>query len=138
MTADDRERRTAHLAEAAAARTADAASRARRAIMRLESTSEAVTFVAVARCGQVSTSFLYQHCDLRQEITSRRNCGTSSQRRPDPASATAASLRVKLQVALQRNRELVEELSVLRTEKEALRSRVLELGHRHRASRPGE
>jgi len=49
MTADDRERRTARLAEAAAARTADAAARARRAITKLHNAGQPITFVSVAR-----------------------------------------------------------------------------------------
>jgi hypothetical protein len=64
MTADDRERRTARLAEAAAARTADAAARARRAITKLNATGQPITFVSVARTAGVSTSFLYQHPEL--------------------------------------------------------------------------
>ena len=43
MTADDRARRTARFPEAAAARTADAAARARRAITRLHATGQPIT-----------------------------------------------------------------------------------------------
>lgn len=49
MSADDRERRTARLTAAAAARTTDATARARRAITRLRNTGQPVTFVDVAR-----------------------------------------------------------------------------------------
>ena len=49
MTDIDRDRRTARLAQAAAARTAAAESRARRAIMKLDHSNEPITFVAVAR-----------------------------------------------------------------------------------------
>lgn len=132
MTASDRAARVERLAASAAARSADAESRARRAIMKLENADAPISFVAVARSGRVSTSFLYQHRDLRQQILDRRGPGASP-RRSDPESASAASLRVKLQVALQRNREQAEELAVLRTENEVLRSRVLELGHQHRS-----
>ena len=64
MSADDRERRTARLTAAAAARTTDATARARRAITRLRNTGQPVTFVDVARDAGVSTSFLYQHSQL--------------------------------------------------------------------------
>ncbi len=104
--------------------------------MRLENAGEAVTFVAVARTGAVSTSFLYQHRELRS-IIERDRSSIRSRHRPDVESASAASLRTKLQVALQRNRDLVEEIAVLRTENEALRSRVLELGHSRSSTRTG-
>lgn len=133
MTKSDRAARVERLAASAALRSADAESRARRAIMKLENADEPISFVAVARIGRVSTSFLYQHRDLRQQILDRRRSGASP-RRPDAESASVASLRLKLQVALQRNRELAEELAVLRTENAVLRSRVLELGRQHRSS----
>lgn len=83
MTADDRERRTARFPEAAAARTADAAARARRAITRLHATRQPITFVSVARTAGVSTSFLYQHPELRREVGEHRT------RERGPAQATA-------------------------------------------------
>lgn len=136
MTAFDREVRLARLAAASATRRAETESRARRAIMRLENAGEPVTFVAVARTGAVSTSFLYQHRELRRIIEKHRS-SIRSRHRPDVESASAASLRTKLKVALQRNRELVEEITALRTENEALRSRVLELGHSRGSAQTG-
>ncbi len=134
MTTDDRERRTARLAEAAAARSADAVARARRAITKLHSTGQPITFVSVARTAGVSTSFLYQHPELRREVGERRNRTAGHPHTPTASSATVESLRTKLQVALQRNRELVEEVAALRTENQVLRSRVLELSHRRTSS----
>ncbi|RIS61415.1 DUF6262 family protein [Mycobacteroides abscessus] len=136
MTAFDREARLARLSAASAARRAETESRARRAIMRLENAGEPVTFVAVARTGAVSTSFLYQHRELRSIIEKHRS-SIRTRQRPDVESPSAASLRTKLQVALRRNRELVEEIAVLRTENEALRSRVLELGHSRSSTQTG-
>jgi hypothetical protein len=137
MTESDRATRVARLSAAAATRRADAESRARRAIMKLKSSGEQVTFVAVARVGAVSTSFLYQHDELRRSIeTSRESRGPV--RRPDAETASAESLRTKLHVALQRNRELSEEVAVLRTENETLRGRLLELGHQRAASGMGD
>lgn len=126
MTADDRERRTARLAEAAAARTADAAARARRAITKFHHAGQPITFVSVARAAGVSTSFLYQRADLRREIGEHRaSTGTRTSTSP-ASSATVESLRTKLTVAVGRNRELTEQIAVLRTENEALRSRLLD------------
>ncbi|OBA86875.1 MULTISPECIES: DUF6262 family protein [Mycobacteriaceae] len=126
MTAANRERRTARLAEAAAARSADAAARARRAITKLHNAGQPITFVSVARAAGVSTSFLYQHRDLRCEIGERRTTPASGTSTSTPSSATVESLRTKLAVAVQRNRDLTEQIALLRTENEALRSRLLD------------
>lgn len=126
MTANDRERRTARLAQATAARTSDAAARAHRAITKLHNAGQAITFISVARTAQVSTSFLYQHPDLRREIGERRAPTDSRTSTSNASSATIESLRTKLAVAVQRNRDLTEEIAVLRTENAALRSRLLE------------
>jgi Family of unknown function (DUF6262) len=80
----------------------------------------------VARTAGVSTSFLYQHPELRREVGERRTDTASHTSTPTARSATVESQRTKLAVALQRNRDLTEEIAVLRTENEALRSRLLE------------
>ncbi len=134
MTIDDREARTARLAAAAATRTAEAAARARRALTKLRNTGQPITFVAVAESAGVSTSFLYQHAALRQEISQHRRTG-SQPRAADPGSATTESLRTKLEVALQRSRDLAEQIAALRSENEVLRSSLLE-AQRH-SNRPG-
>lgn len=127
MTATDRTERIARLTEAASARRTAAESRTRRALIKLENAGEPITFASVARAAAVSTSFLYQHTELRGVIEKHRT-SVVSRRRPDAEAASAASLRTKLQMALQRNRELAEEIVVLRAENTALLGRVLELG----------
>lgn len=128
MSDGDCDDRTARLTAAAAARTTSATARARRAITRLHNTGQPVTFIAVARTADVSTSFLYNHPQLRQEIDAKR--GTSPAGTDRSTAASAESLRTKLATAIDRNRELTEQLERLRTENEALRSRLLELGTR--------
>ena len=128
MSNGDRDHRTARLTAAAAARTTSATARARRAITRLHNTGQPVTFIAVARTADVSTSFLYNHPQLRQEIDAKR--GTAPAGTDRSTAASAESLRTKLATAIDRNRELTEQLERLRTENEALRSRLLELGTR--------
>ena len=125
MSADDRERRTARLTAAAAARTTDATARARRAIPTAKHRSP-VTFVDVARDAGVSTSFLYQHSQLRDDITNLRTTTTTTATAATGRAASLESLRTKLATAIARNRELTEQLAQLRTENEALRSRLLE------------
>ncbi|MGW0455820.1 DUF6262 family protein [Gordonia sputi] len=128
MSEGDRDHRTARLTAAAAGRTTSATARARRAITRLHNTGQPVTFVAVARAADVSTSFLYKQAELRAEIDARR--GTAPTGTGRDTAASAESLRTKLATAIDRNRELTEQLEQLRTENEALRSRLLELGTR--------
>jgi hypothetical protein len=128
MSEGDRDDRTARLTAAAAARTTSATARARRAITRLHNTGQSVTFVAVARAGNVSTSFLYKHPQLRQEIDAKR--GTVPAGAERSTAASAESLRTKLATAIDRNRQLTEQLEQLRTENETLRSRLLERGTR--------
>lgn len=135
MTTSDRAARIARLTAAAAARRSDAESRARRAIIKLENVNTPITFVAVARAASVSTSFLYQHPELRGTIEKHRTL-LPTRRRPDREAASTASLRTKLEVALQRNRELTEEVAVLRAENQTLRSHVLELGQKRGGTGP--
>lgn len=122
--AETRRDRVARLAAAAAARTEAAESRARRALIKLESTGQPISFVGVARAAEVSTSFLYQHQELRDQIVRRRS---GSQRTPRPASESAslASLRTKLRVAMDRCAALCEEVAALRAENETLRSALI-------------
>lgn len=127
IPSSDRDQRIARLAVAAAARTVDAETRARRAIIKLENRSEPVSFMSVARLAEVSTSFLYQHPGLRAEITRRRSSSQPASR-PTAESASAASLRTKLRVAMERCSALTAELAALRAENEALRSALIERG----------
>jgi hypothetical protein len=127
MSTDDRKRRTARLAEAAAARSADAAARARRAITKLRTAGQPITFVAVTRTAGVSTSFLYQNAQIRGAITAHRTTSATPATTRAGSPASAESLRTKFATATARNRELTEQLAQLRLENEALRSRLL--GH---------
>ncbi|MBZ4632890.1 hypothetical protein H7I87_19665 [Mycobacterium timonense] len=123
----DRANRVERLAAAAAARTAEAESRARRAIIKLETAGQPVSFVSVARTGRVSTSFLYQHPELREEIVRHRNHSRRTPR-PAPEKASADSLRAKLRVAMDRCAALTAEVAELRAENEALRSTLIARG----------
>lgn len=125
----DRDARIRRLAEAAAKRSTEAESRARRALIKLENSGQPVSFTSVARAAAVSTSFLYQHGALRADILRSRPNSTQPPR-PAAEVASAESLRTKLRVALERNRELTKGLAVLRTENETLRSRLLDLNRR--------
>lgn len=135
MKPSDRAARTARLTAAAQMRTAEAEANARRAITRLHNTGQPITFTAVAQAAGVSTSFLYQHRQLRTEIRSRRGENTASRTQPRPASpATIESLRVKLDSAITRNRHLMEQISQLTAENHTLRSRLLDTSRTSRST----
>ncbi|MFF5211024.1 hypothetical protein [Streptosporangium sp. NPDC000396] len=61
-----------HLRRVAGARTASAERKARRALQRLITAQEPISFAAVARAGDVSTDFLYRHVELRTQIERQR------------------------------------------------------------------
>lgn len=134
MSDEDRQQRIDRLTGAAALRSTDAAARAQRAITKLRTAGQAITFISVSRTANVSTSFLYQHPDLRRTIEEHRTRPAGPATTTSASSATVESLRTKLTVALKRNRDLTEELAALRTENTALRSRLLE--HRPVPTRP--
>lgn len=127
-TGNDRDHRIARLSATAAARSDAAHARAQRAITKLRNTGQPITFIAVSRTAGVSTSFLYQHSELRAEIVRRRSAtDTSTTVTARPSSATVDSLRTKLQSAIARNQELTDEIVALRTENQTLRSRLLQV-----------
>ena len=97
-----------------------------------------ISFDAVAREGKVSRSWLYNQPDLRAEIErlrARRDPAPAGQRLPDRQRASDASLRQRLEVVTERNRQLETENRQLR---EAL---AVALGEQRAASivgRPGD
>ena len=97
-----------------------------------------ITFDAVAREAKVSRSWLYNQPDLRAEIErlrARRHPAPHRERLPDRQRASDASLRQRLQIMSERNRQLENENRQLR---EAL---AVALGEQRTASivgRPGD
>lgn len=78
-----------HLAAASKRRHHVTRARAEQALLALASTSEPITFAAVARRAEVSTDFLYSQPDLRAKINDLR----AQRRGPTSArSATAVQL----------------------------------------------
>ncbi|MGC5027933.1 DUF6262 family protein [Tsukamurella sp. DT100] len=140
MSAADRAARTARLTAAARDRSIEAEARARRAITRLHNAGQPITFTAIAAAAGVSTSFLYQHRELRADITDRRNSNAPNTKAQTVSPATIDSLRAKLTAATARNRQLAEHVGQLAAENQALRSRLLEAHtsrpHAHRPAEP--
>jgi hypothetical protein len=86
------------------------------ALRELDRTGTPVTFQSVAFAAGVSRSWLYRQADLRAEIERLRE---ATGRAPAPAipagqRSSDASLRARLDAALQRNRHLAEENQRLR------------------------
>lgn len=119
-----------HIITAARDRARATRRRAVAAIRRMDNAGQPISFDAVAREGQVSRSWLYNQPDLRTEIErlrARRDPEPARHRLPDRQRASDASLRRRLEVATERNRQLEAENRHLR---EAL---ALALGERRTA-----
>jgi hypothetical protein len=106
-----------HIVTAARDRATATRRRAVAAIRRMDNAGQPISFDAVAREGQVSRSWLYNQPDLRTEIEqlrARRDPGPTRHRLPDRQRASDASLRRRLEVATERNRQLETENRHLR------------------------
>jgi hypothetical protein len=104
------------LAEAAARRHQLTRSKAIQALRELDRAGGPVTFAAVAETAGISRSWLYTQPDIRSQIQRLRDASGQSRPAAVPARqrATDASLRSRLNTALERNRQLTEENSRLR------------------------
>jgi hypothetical protein len=127
-----------HIVAAARRRATTTRRRAIATLRRMDNAGQEISFDAVAREGQVSRSWLYNQPDLRAEIErlrARRQPAPAGQRLPDRQRASDASLRRRLEVMTDRNRQLEAENRQLR---EAL---AVALGEQRAASivgRPGD
>jgi Family of unknown function (DUF6262) len=83
----------------------------------MDNAGQAISFDAVAREGRVSRSWLYSQPDLRAEIErlrTRRDPAPVGPRIPDRQRASDTSLRRRLEVVTERNRQLETENRQLR------------------------
>jgi hypothetical protein len=106
-----------HIVAAARDRATATRRRAVAAIRRMNNAGQPISFDAVAREGKVSRSWLYNQPDLRTEIErlrARRDPGPTGHRLPDRQRASDASLRRRLEVMTERNRQLEAENRHLR------------------------
>jgi hypothetical protein len=107
---------TRHIIDAARQRHELTRAKAIQALRTLDAAGVPVTFETVARSAAVSRSWLYAQPDIRAEIERLR---TASRRAPALAvparqRTSDASLRHRLEAAIQRNRTLAEENRQLR------------------------
>jgi hypothetical protein len=105
----------APLAEAAARRHELTRSKAIQALQELDRAGQPVTFASVATAAGISRSWLYTQADIRDQVQRLRDA-TWHPGPPIPAGqrASEASLRARLNAALERNRVLAEENARLR------------------------
>jgi hypothetical protein len=106
-----------HIVTAARHRATATRRRAVAAIRRMDNAGQPISFDAVAREAQVSRSWLYNQPDLRAEIErlrARRDPRPTEPSLPDWQRASDASLRRRLEVATERNRQLETENRHLR------------------------
>ena len=106
----------APLAEAAARRHELTRAKAIQALRELDRAGMPVTFAAVASAAGISRSWLYTQADIRDQIDQLRQTGpASTSHAPDGATqSSGASLRARLNQALERNRQLADDNSRLR------------------------
>ena len=119
-----------HIRQAAERRHELTRSKAVAALRELEKQGVAVTFEAVAAAAGVSRSWLYTQADLRADIIGLRD-ERPEQPRASRSSASADSLRARLNASLERNRELSTEIEHLRHQL------ALALGHARRRNAGG-
>jgi hypothetical protein len=106
-----------HIVAAARRRATATRRRAIAALRRMDNAGQAISFDAVAREAQVSRSWLYNQADLRAEIErlrARRQPAPAGQRLPDRQRASDTSLRQRLEIMTDRNRQLDAENRQLR------------------------
>jgi len=127
-----------HIVAAARRRATATRRRAIAALRRMDNAGQPISFDALAREAKVSRSWLYAQPDLRAEIDrlrASRDPAPVQERLPHRQRASDASLRQRLQVMSERNRQLDTENRQLR---EAL---AVALGEQRTASivgRPGD
>ena len=107
---------TAHLATAARRRHELARAKTIRALRELDQAGRRVTFPIVAQHAGVSRSWLYTQPDITVEIQRLRTLARQAPatRLPAQQRTSDASLRQRLQVTQQRNRQLAEDNQQLR------------------------
>ena len=128
--------RASILRAAAAVRSADAAERARHALVELDQRGETITFVRVAAHANVSRQFLYGHPNLRAEIERLRNKSQpAAAGLPTRERASDDSNRVRLRAALDEHKRLRDEIAALREQLAHAHGRVRELEIATRAVR---
>lgn len=124
-TADDI--RVANLRQAARRKQADADARARQAVKHARKSQQPVTFRGIAEAAGVSTSFLYNHPELRAQIDRLRGSSSPRPRRGDDPTGQVATLKALLEAAASEKTALLRRNEQLNNRLAAAHGELLEL-----------
>ena len=126
MSKHNREERIARLSAASEQKKQDAASATEKAIRKLQKEGKVITFKAVAREAQVSTSYLYKYPELKEKIAKLREEQRRSGKRVMPVASDNSKNRIITHLK-RRIKDLEQEITQLRQANESLAGRAFEL-----------
>ena len=126
MSKHNREERIARLSAASEQKKQDALTATEKAIRKLQKEGKAITFKAVAREAQVSTSYLYKYPELKEKIAKLREEQRRSGKRVMPVASDNSKNRIITHLK-RRIKDLEQEITQLRQANESLAGRAFEL-----------
>ncbi|MCC0179838.1 hypothetical protein I4641_23145 [Waterburya agarophytonicola K14] len=126
MSKNNREARIANLSAASEQKKHNAASATEKAIRKLQQSGKVISFKAVAREAQVSTSYLYKYPELKDRILKLREEQKRSGKRVIPAASDNSKNRI-IDHLKKRIKDLDAEVTQLRLANESLAGRAFEL-----------
>lgn len=126
MRKNNREARIANLSAASEQKKQDALAATEKAIHKLQQEGKVISFKAVAREAQVSTSYLYKYPELKDRIMKLREEQKRSGKRVIPAASDNSKNRI-IGHLKKRIKNLDEEITQLRKANESLAGRAFEL-----------
>lgn len=126
MSSNDREQRVARLSAVAEQKKQDALIATEKAIRKLQQEGKIISFKAVAREAQVSTSYLYKYPELKSKIMQLREEQKRSGKRVIPAASDNSKNRI-IGHFKKRIKDLEQEVAQLKQANESLAGRAFEL-----------
>ena len=126
MSKNNREARIANLSAASEQKKQDALAATEKAIRKLQQEGKVISFKAVAREAQVSTSYLYKYPELKDRIMKLREEQKRSGKRVIPAASDNSKNRIIGHLKT-RIKDLDTEITQLRKANESLAGRAFEL-----------
>ena len=126
MSKHNKEERIARLSAASEQKKQDALAATEKAIRKLQKEGKVITFKAVAREAQVSTSYLYKYPELKEKIAKLREEQRRSGKRVMPVASDNSKTRI-IGHLKRRIKDLDQEVTQLRHANESLAGRAFEL-----------
>lgn len=122
----NKEERIARLSAASEQKKQDALIATEKAIRKLQQEGKVISFKAVAREAQVSTSYLYKYPELKEKIAKLREEQKQSGRRVMPVASDNSKSRI-INNLKRRIKDLEQDINQLRRANESLAGRAFEL-----------